>query len=173
MDAWWFIKRLPFSFLPSSSSHFILENIITVLLSVLWQNWRLILPCVVWRLHLVDKFCSVNFFPFCMYFYFNYINFSISVFLLLLKFLLSMILLCSIFIFLLICGDVKSNPGPHHTRRWNCHILYSNIRGLHANIYDLTVSSNHCDILCCSETLVSQMRHILVLLSQVIRNQFC
>ena len=33
---------------------------------------------------------------------------------------------------LLVCGDIKSNPGPGPDRR--VRVLYSNIRGLHANL---------------------------------------
>ena len=36
--------------------------------------------------------------------------------------------------------------------------FYSNIRGLHANLNDLIVSSRQYDILFCSETLVSNPR---------------
>ena len=61
---------------------------------------------------------------------------------------------------LLLCGDVELNPGPARSRQPNCRVLYSNIRGLHANIKDLAISSRHYDILFCSETLVSQRRHV-------------
>lgn len=49
------------------------------------------------------------------------------------------------------------NPGPTlcHTGR----VLYSNVRGLHKNIRDLTVVSRSYDIIICAETLVSDYRH--------------
>ena len=37
--------------------------------------------------------------------------------------------------------------------------MYFNIRGLHGNLGDLTVASKQFDILLCSKTLVSNMRH--------------
>ena len=37
--------------------------------------------------------------------------------------------------------------------------MYANIRGLHANLNDLIAASRQYDILLCSETLVSGMRH--------------
>lgn len=66
------------------------------------------------------------------------------------------------FLFLLILmlsGDIERNPGPVRPRFRQCRLLYCNIRGLHANIQDLTVASRQYDILLCSETLVSNMRH--------------
>ena len=45
-----------------------------------------------------------------------------------------------------------------------CRILCSNVRGLAANLSDLTVASSQYDILLCSETLVSDMRHVLEVL---------
>ena len=65
---------------------------------------------------------------------------------------------------LLVSGDVELNPGPGHPRQRKCRLLYCNIRGLHANIKDLTASSKSHDILFCSETLVSNMRHVSELL---------
>ena len=55
-------------------------------------------------------------------------------------------------------GDVEVNPGPTFCRHRQCRMLYSNIRGLHANLNDLMVSSKQFDILFCSETLVSNLR---------------
>ena len=37
--------------------------------------------------------------------------------------------------------------------------LYSNVQGLHGNLCDLIVASKQCDILLCSETFISNMRH--------------
>lgn len=59
---------------------------------------------------------------------------------------------------ILLAGDVELNPGPTACRRRQCRMLYSNIRGLHANLNDLIVSSRQFDILFCSETLVSNFR---------------
>ena len=59
---------------------------------------------------------------------------------------------------ILLAGDVEVNAGPTFCRRRQCHMLYSNIRGLHANLNDLMVSSRQFDILFCSETLVSNLR---------------
>ena len=60
---------------------------------------------------------------------------------------------------ILLAGDIELNPGPRHPRQKQCRVMYTNIRGLHKNISDLTVASSQYDILLCSETLVSQMRH--------------
>ena len=65
---------------------------------------------------------------------------------------------------LTLSGDVEKNPGPTPTRRRQCRILYANVRGLHANLNDLIAASRQYDILFCSETLVSGMRHTSELL---------
>ena len=52
------------------------------------------------------------------------------------------------FFILTLSGIVEKNPGPNPTRRQQCRMLYTNIRG-----------SRHYDILLCSEKLVSGMRH--------------
>ena len=57
-------------------------------------------------------------------------------------------------------GDVELNPGPVNGRNRQWRVLYSNIRGLHGNLHDLIVASKGFDILLCSETLVSNFRHI-------------
>ena len=59
---------------------------------------------------------------------------------------------------ILLAGDAEVNPRPTLCRRRKCRMLYSNIRGLHANLNDLIVSSRQFDILFCSETLVSNLR---------------
>ena len=56
--------------------------------------------------------------------------------------------------------DVETNPGPRRPVPDVCRILCSNVRGLPGNLGDLTVSSSQYDILLCSETLVSDMRHV-------------
>ena len=50
-----------------------------------------------------------------------------------------------------------------------CRILCSNVRGLAGNLSDLTVATSQYDILLCSETLVSDMRHV----SEVLVPGFC
>ena len=60
--------------------------------------------------------------------------------------------------------DVEANPGPPRPVPAVCRILCSNVLGLARNLFDLTVSSSQYDILFCSETLVSDMRHMLELL---------
>ena len=60
-------------------------------------------------------------------------------------------------VLLLLAGDVELNPGP---RPRDIRILYANIRGLHANLSELSVAGSNFDILLCSETLVSDRRHL-------------
>ena len=71
------------------------------------------------------------------------------------------------FLYLIFCGclrlrflDVETNPGPRRPVPAVCRILCSNVRDLAANLSDPTVSSSQYDILLCSETLVSDMRHV-------------
>ena len=59
------------------------------------------------------------------------------------------------------CGDVELNPGPH---KKPYRIMYNNIRGLHCNIRGLQVSSKDYDVIFCSETLVTNRRHVSELL---------
>ena len=56
--------------------------------------------------------------------------------------------------------DVETNPGPRRPVPAVCRILCSNVRGLARNLSDLTVASSQYDIVLCSETLVSDMRHV-------------
>ena len=65
---------------------------------------------------------------------------------------------------LIMSGDIELNPGPPQSKLRQCRLLYSNIRGLHKNIKDLAIASKQFDILFCTETLVSDMRHISELL---------
>ena len=60
--------------------------------------------------------------------------------------------------------DVETNPGPRRPVPPVCRILCSNVRGLSRNLSDLSVASSQFDILLCSETLVSDMRHVSELL---------
>ena len=55
--------------------------------------------------------------------------------------------------------DVKTNPNSRRPGHAVCRILCSNVRGMAGNLSDLTVASSQYDILLCSETLVSDMRH--------------
>ena len=61
-------------------------------------------------------------------------------------------------------SDVETNPGPRRPVPAVCRIYCSNVRGLAASLSDLTVASSEYDILFCSETLVSDMRHVPELL---------
>ena len=60
------------------------------------------------------------------------------------------------FILIILSGDIHPNPGPSGNY---CKVLYANIRGLKCNLSDLTVLSAKYDIILCSETLVSNLRH--------------
>ena len=57
--------------------------------------------------------------------------------------------------------DVETNPDPRRSVPAVCRLFCSNVRGLSGNLSDLTVASSRYDILLCSETLVSDMRHVL------------
>ena len=54
---------------------------------------------------------------------------------------------------------MKTNPCPRHPVPAVCRLLCSNVHGLAGNLSDLTVASSRYDILLCSKTLVSDMRH--------------
>ena len=57
--------------------------------------------------------------------------------------------------------DVETNPGPRRPVPAVCRILCINVWGMAGNLRDLTVASSQIDtILLCSETLVSDMRHV-------------
>ena len=60
--------------------------------------------------------------------------------------------------------DVETNLGSGRPIRAVLLILCSNVRGLAMKLSDLTVASSQYDILLCSETLVSEMRHVAELL---------
>ena len=60
--------------------------------------------------------------------------------------------------------DVETNQGPLRSVPAVCRLLCSNVRCLAGNLSDLTVASTQYDILLCSETLVSDMRHMSELL---------
>ena len=56
--------------------------------------------------------------------------------------------------------DVKTYPGVRRPVPAVCRILCSNMRGLAGNLSDLIVASSQYHLLLCSETLVSDMRHV-------------
>ena len=60
--------------------------------------------------------------------------------------------------------DVETNPGQRRPVPVVCRILCSNMRGLAGNLSDLTVAPSQYDILLCSETLVSDIHHVLEVL---------
>ena len=60
--------------------------------------------------------------------------------------------------------DVETNPGPRSPVPEDCRILCSNVRGLSTNLSDVTVASSQYDLFLCSETLVSDRRHMSELL---------
>ena len=60
--------------------------------------------------------------------------------------------------------DVETNLGPRRPIPSVCKILCSNVLSLAGNLSDLTVGSFQYDMLLCSETLVSDMRHVSELL---------
>ena len=59
---------------------------------------------------------------------------------------------------------METNPGPRSPVPAVCRILCSYEPSLPGNLSDLTVSLFQYDILLCSETLVSDMRHVSELL---------
>ena len=61
-------------------------------------------------------------------------------------------------------SDVQTNPGPRRPVPGACRILCNNVRSLSKNLSDMTVASSQCDLLLCSETLVSYRHHISELL---------
>ena len=60
--------------------------------------------------------------------------------------------------------DMDTNLGPRSPAPAICRILCSNVRGLAGNLSDLTLASSQYDIMLCSETLVSDIRHVSALL---------
>ena len=59
---------------------------------------------------------------------------------------------------LFVCIDVESNSGPRFDNR--VRVLYSNIRGLEANLDELAVAGSGYDALVCTESKVSDRRHL-------------
>ena len=60
--------------------------------------------------------------------------------------------------------DVETNPCLQHPVPTVCRLLCNNLWGLAGNLSNLTVALSRYDILLCSETLVSEMRHVSELL---------
>ena len=60
--------------------------------------------------------------------------------------------------------DVETNTGPRRPVPGACRILCSNVQSLSKNLSDVTVASSQYDLLSCSETLVSERRHMSELL---------
>ena len=60
--------------------------------------------------------------------------------------------------------DVETNSSQRRPVPDVSRILCSNVWGLAGNLSDLTVASYQYDVLFCSETLVSDMRHVSELL---------
>ena len=61
-------------------------------------------------------------------------------------------------VLLIICDDIESNPCQGSNSR--VRVLYSNIRGLHANLDKLVVAGSGYDVLVCAESNVSDWRHL-------------
>ena len=60
---------------------------------------------------------------------------------------------------LIVFGDIESNPGPGSDRR--VRVMYSNIRGLHANLDELAMAGSDYDVLVCGDvSKVSDRRHL-------------
>ena len=59
---------------------------------------------------------------------------------------------------------METNPGPWRPVPAVCRIFCSNVWGLAGTLSDPTVASYQYDILLCSETLVSDVRHVSELL---------
>ena len=59
---------------------------------------------------------------------------------------------------------METNPGQQRDVPAVCRILCSNVRGLAGNHSDLTMASSQYEILLCSETLVSDIRHVSYML---------
>ena len=71
--------------------------------------------------------------------------------------MVNLFFLLSSYLTLILAGNIHQNPGPHDQF---CRVLYSNIRGLNKNLHELSILSTDYDIICCAETLVSDMRHV-------------
>ena len=59
---------------------------------------------------------------------------------------------------------VETSPGSRRPVPTVCRLIWSKVNGLARNLSDLTVAWSRYNILLCSETLVSDMRHVSELL---------
>ena len=59
---------------------------------------------------------------------------------------------------LIVCGNIESNPGPDSDRR--VPILYSSIRGLHANLDELAVAGSDYNVWVYAESEVYDLCHL-------------
>ena len=59
---------------------------------------------------------------------------------------------------LIVCGDVESDPDPGIDKR--VLVLHYSILGLHANLDQLAVAGSDYDALVCTESKVSDRRHL-------------
>ena len=59
-----------------------------------------------------------------------------------------------------VSGYLETDPGPRRPVPEACRILCINVRGLSKNLSNVTVASSQYDLLLCSETLVSDRRHL-------------
>ena len=57
------------------------------------------------------------------------------------------------------CGDVESNPGPSSDKR--VRVLYSHIRGIHANLDELATAGSDYDVL-----FVLNLKSLIAAISQ-------
>ena len=99
---------------------------------------------LVWQLCWVDLFSVVY-----SYSYFFSDFFKINFF-----FYLSYLLR----LLLIVCGDIESNPDPGSD--WRVGVIYSYIRGRHANLDELAVAGSDYGVLVCAESKVSDRRHL-------------
>ena len=63
-----------------------------------------------------------------------------------------------LYLLLIVHGDIESNPGPGSDSR--VQVLYSIIRGLHANLDKLAVAGSDYDVLVCAVSKVSDRCHL-------------
>ena len=109
-----------------------------------WQGSQ---PCQVDLFSAIYSSFCISIIKFCIFFYLSY----------------------QLRLLLIVCGDIESNPGPGSDKRDR--VLYSNIRGLHANLDELAVIGSDIDVLVCPEPKVSDRRHLSELLASVAPNR--
>lgn len=62
--------------------------------------------------------------------------------------------------FLLLCGiillwEVESNPNPNNSKY--CNLCFNNICGLYRNLIEIAIILTKFNIICCAETLITDM----------------